>query len=62
MIGVNIIEYIKIGATTQRGYRLKTVRKNGDTAHFEAMFGERSCCFFNKVLHECFYDRCKPSV
>jgi len=28
--------------------RLKAVRKSGNTAHFEAMFGARTCCFSAK--------------
>jgi len=34
--------------TTQEG-RLKTVRKSGKMAHFEAMFDVKVCCIFAKV-------------
>ncbi len=41
--------------TTQVG-RLKTVRKNGNTAHFEAMFGAKTCSLSTNVRQSCFSD------
>jgi len=35
---------------------LKPVRKNGNTAHFVAMFGARICYFSTKVRQSCFLD------
>jgi hypothetical protein len=36
--------------------RLKTVRKNGNTAHFEAMFGAKICSLSTIVRQSCFSD------
>ena len=35
---------------------MKTVRKNGNTAHFEAMFSARICSLSTKVRQSCFSD------
>jgi len=45
----------EIIVTTRVG-RLKTVRKNGNTAHFEAMFGAKTCSLSTNVRQSCFSD------
>ena len=46
--------YLAIGEVTTQVGRLKTVRKNGNTAHFETMFGAKSCSLSTNVRQLCF--------
>ena len=41
--------YLAIGEVTTQVGRLKTVRKNGNTAHFEAMLGAKSCSLHQRA-------------